>query len=87
MPPLEYIIWSSYPPALKLPLLVYSYNHLLEHLYSPLMDPISSYSTAPKLLLLYLASDYAHIPMLLIEDPISSHAYLSKPYIDYDVPY
>ena len=80
-------IWLSYPPALKLPLLVYLYYYLVEYLYSPLIDLVSSHSTAPKLLLLYLALDYTYILMLLTEDPISSHAYLSKPFIDYNVLY
>ena len=87
VPPLGHIVWSSYPPASKFPLLVHLYNYLVEHPCSPLVDPVSSHSAAPKLLLLCPASDYAHVPMLLTEDPISSHAYLSKPYIDYDVPY
>ena len=87
VPPPGHIVWSSYPPALKLPLLVHPYNHLVEHPCSPLVDLVSSYSTAPKLLLLCLALDYTHVPMLLAEDPISSHTHLSKPCIDYDVPY
>ena len=87
VPPLGYIIWLSYPPALKLPFLVRLYKYLVEYPYSPLVDLVSSHSTAPKLLLLCLALDYTHMPILLIEDPILSYAYLSKPYIYYNVPY
>ena len=87
VPPLGYTIWSSYPPTLKLPLLVYIYSHLVEYLYSSLVDLVLSYFAAPKLLLLYLALDHAYMPMLLTEDPILSYIHLSKPCIDYDVPY
>ena len=51
------------------------------------MDLVLSYSTTPKLLLLYLALDYTHMPILLIKDPILSYNYLSKTYIDYNVLY
>ena len=86
LPP-GHIIWLSYPLTLKLPLLVYLYNYFVEYLYSPLVDLVLSHSTTPKLLLLYLALDYAHVSILLAEDPILSYAHLFKPYIDYNVLY
>ena len=87
VPPPGYIVQLSYPPELKLPLLVYLYNYLVEYLYSPLIDPGLSYSTTPRLLLLYLVLDYTYMLILLEEDPILSYTYLSKPYIEYNVSY
>ena len=87
VPSLGYIIWSSYSPESRLRLLVYLYIYLVEYLCSPLIDLIVSYSAAPKLLLLYLALDYAYMPILLVEDPILSYTYSFKSYIDYNVFY
>ena len=87
VPPPGHIIWLSYPPTLKLPLLVYIYGHLVEHSCSSLVDLVLSHSTTPKLFLLCLALDYTYVPMLLIEDPILSHVLLSILYSEYNVSY
>ena len=86
-PSLVYITQLSYPPALKLPLLVYLYEYLVEYLCSPLVDLVLIHSATPKLLLLCLALDYTHVSILLVEDPILSYVILTMLYSEYKVSY